>query len=42
MTQPDEQSVEEQRERALDRLTMDYPITFDVPPDAEADEPPTS
>lgn len=29
--------VEESRQAALDRLTMDYPVEFDVAPEAQED-----
>jgi hypothetical protein len=36
VTQPDQtERPDDERQHALDRMTMDYPITFDVLPDAE-------
>ncbi len=36
--EPDEQTAAEQRRRARERMTMDDPVTFEVFPDAAADE----
>lgn len=38
MTSP-EQPKAEDRERAMDRLTMDYPVELEVQPDASREDP---